>query len=42
MASGRTGPEIDKSKEKHTETEISSLWSEVKAALGKSKGARRG
>ena len=42
MASGRTAPEIDKSKEKHTETEITSLWHEVKVALGKSKGARRG
>jgi chromosome partitioning protein len=42
MASGQTGPEIDKTKEKHTEAEISSLWNEVKVALGKSKGARRG
>jgi len=42
MASGRTGPEVDKSKDKHSETEISALWNEVKAALGKSKGARHG
>jgi chromosome partitioning protein len=42
MASGRTGPEVDKSKEKHAESEISSLWNEVKIALGKSKGVHRG
>jgi chromosome partitioning protein len=41
MASGRTGPEIDKSKNKHAETEISSLWEEVKRALAKPKGASR-
>ncbi|OYW53033.1 MAG: hypothetical protein B7Y80_18930 [Hyphomicrobium sp. 32-62-53] len=40
MTSGRTGPEIDKSKERHAEAEISALWNEIKAALRKSKRVR--
>lgn len=40
MASGKTGPEIDRSKGKDAEAEITALWREVKAALS-GKGVRR-
>lgn len=48
VAWGKTGPEIDKSKDKQrnnrpvTEVEISDLWDEIKAALKKTKGPRHG
>lgn len=40
MASGKTGPEVDRSKGWPTETEISNLWKEMKVALGQGKGPR--
>jgi len=40
MTSGKSGPEIDRAKDKPTEKEISGLWAEIKAALAKTKKRR--
>jgi chromosome partitioning protein len=42
MTMGKTGPEIDRSKEGHTEREISGLWAEVKAALAQAGKSKKG
>ena len=40
MTSGKSGPEVDSSKDKSAVKEITSLWSEIKAALAKTKKKR--